>query len=180
MECTSRKLAKNLVSRNARLGESCDFLLPTMSSEKVPASTPQFTSTLLSDVYPIYPSVGKCFHKQPVEYPTPLDQPIVEYGAPPVGFIYFEKSKSMSLTTQLSSDETPKASALLSDVLVDKAWCHSYSPTQTAFNKSTGYPENFFMYFKKVNTLHILFSLGPDQLRMFPEELSSVQDSELA
>ena len=152
-------------------------LLATSHVFREGVSTPQFTSTLLSDVYP---SVGKCFHKQSVEHPTPLDQPIVEYGASLVGFIYFEKSKSMFLTTQLSSDETPKASALLSDVLVDKAWGHSYSPTQTAFNKSTGYPENFFMYFKKVNTLHILFSLGPDQLRMFPEELSSVQDSELA
>jgi len=47
------------------------------------------------------------------------------------------------------SDESPKAGALLSDVLTDKEWGHSYSPTQTAFNKSTGYPEPLFIYFEK-------------------------------
>ena len=63
-----------------------------MSSEKVPVFIPRFTFP--SDVYP---SVGKCFHKQPSEHPTPLDQPVVQYGASLVGFIYFEKF--MFLTT---------------------------------------------------------------------------------
>ena len=150
LECTSQKSAKKRVSRNARLGEFCDFLLPSMSSEKVPASTPQFTFP--SDVYP---SVGKYFRKQSAEHPTPLDQPIVQYGTPLVGLIYFEKS--MILTVHLSTGESPKAASLLSEVLADKAWGHSYSPTQTAFNKSTGYPETLFTYFEKVNTLPILF-----------------------
>ena len=115
-----------------------------MSSEKVGASTPRFTFS--SDVYP---SVGKCFYKQSAEHPTPLDQPIVQHGVSLVGFIYFKKS--MFLTTLLSTDETAKANALLSEVLADKEWGHSYSPTQTAFNKSTGYTEPLFVYFEKVN-----------------------------
>ena len=86
----------------------------------------------------------------------------------------------MFLTTRLSSDETPKAAALLSDVLADKEWGHSYSPTQTAFNKSTGYPEPLFVYFEKVNSLHICLLQVLTDFRMFPEELSSVQDSQLA
>ena len=65
--------------------------------------------------------------------------------------------------TQLSSDETPKALVHLSEVLADKEWGHSYSPVQTAFNKSTGYPEPLFVYFEKVSTLHILFSSGTDR-----------------
>jgi hypothetical protein len=69
----------------------------------------------------------------------------------------------MFLTTYLSTDETPKATALLSEVLADKEWGHSYSPTQTAFNKSTGYPETLFDYFEKVNALHNLFSSGTDR-----------------
>ena len=69
----------------------------------------------------------------------------------------------MFLMTLLSTDETPKATALLSDVLADKAWGHSYSPTQTAFNKSTGYPDPIFIYFEKMNTLHILFSSATDR-----------------
>ena len=156
LECTSQKSAKKLVSRNARLGEFWDFLLPTTSSEKVPASTPWFTFS--SDVYP---SVGKCFHKQSAEHPTPLDQHIVQYGASLVGFIYFEKS--MFLTTQLSTDESVKAVVHLSEVLADKTWGHSYSPTQTAFNKSTGYPEPLFIYYEKVNTLHILSPPSADR-----------------
>jgi len=56
-----------------------------MFSEKVPVSTPCFT--FLSDVYL---SVGKRFHKQSAEHPTPFNQPIVQYGASLVGFIYFE------------------------------------------------------------------------------------------
>ena len=51
-----------------------------------PASTPRFTFS--SDVYP---SVRKCFHKQSAEHPTSLDQPIVQYGASLVGFIYLKK-----------------------------------------------------------------------------------------
>jgi hypothetical protein len=50
-----------------------------------PSSAPRFTFS--SDVYP---SVGKRFHKQSAEHPTPLDQPIVQYGASLVSFIYFE------------------------------------------------------------------------------------------
>ena len=137
-----------------------------------PAFTPQFTFS--SDVYS---SVGKRFHKQSAEHPTSLDQPIVQHGASFVGFIYFEKS--LFLMTQLSTDETPKAVALLSEVLADKEWGHSYSPSQTAFNKFTGYPEPYFAYLEKVNTLHFFFQTLTD-LRMFPEELSLVQDSELA
>ena len=57
-----------------------------MSSEKVPVSTPRFTS--LSD---LHPSVGKRFYKQSAEYPAPFNQPIVQYGASLVGFIYFEQ-----------------------------------------------------------------------------------------
>ena len=158
LECTSQKLARKLVSRNARLGEFCDFLLPTMSSKKVPASTPRSNSTFLSDVYP---SVGKRIHKQSVEHSTPLDQHIVQYGASLVGFIYFEKS--MFLTTQLSTDESVKAVVHLSEVLADKTWGHSYSPTQTAFNRSTGYPEPLFIYYEKVNTLHILSPPSADR-----------------
>ena len=123
---------------------------------------------------------GKCFHKQSAEHPTPLDQPIDRYRASLVGLIYFEKS--VFLMTQLSTDETVKATALLSEVLADKTWGHSYSPTQTAFNKSTGYPGPWpsSMYFQKVNTVHILFLQALTNLRMFPEELSSLQESELA
>jgi len=58
-----------------------------MSSEKVPVSTPGFS--FLSDVYP---SVGKRFHKQSAEHPTPLKQPIVQSRASLVGLIYFEES----------------------------------------------------------------------------------------
>jgi len=47
------------------------------------------------------------------------------------------------------TDEAPKIIALLSEVLADKAWGHSYSPTQTAFNKYTGYPGPLFIYFEK-------------------------------
>jgi len=43
----------------------------------------------LSDVYP---SVGKRFHKQSVEHPTPLNQSIVQSKASLVDFIYFEES----------------------------------------------------------------------------------------
>ena len=86
----------------------------------------------------------------------------------------------MFLTIQLSTDETSKAVTLLSEVLADKKWGHSYSPTQTAFNKSTGYPEPLFVYFEKVNTLHICFLQALTDLRMFPEELNSVQDLDLA
>ena len=64
----------------------------------------------------------------------------------------------MFLTTYLSTDETQKAIVLLSEVLADKAWGHSYSPSQTTFNRSTGYTEPQFMYYEKVNTLYILFS----------------------
>jgi hypothetical protein len=126
-----------------------------MSSEKVPVSTPSFT--FLSDVDP---SVGKCFHKQSTEHPTPLNQPIVQYGASLVGFVYVKKP--MFLTIWLSTDEVQKAAVLLSEVLGDKAWGHSYAPTQTAFNKSTGYPEPLFIYYEKVNTLYILFSSWTD------------------
>ena len=42
---------------------------------EVPISTPRFT--FLSDVYP---SVGKRFHKQSAEHPTPFNQPNVQYG----------------------------------------------------------------------------------------------------
>ena len=52
-----------------------------------PSSTHRFTTTFSSDMYP---SVRKCFHKQSVEHSTPLDQPIVQYGASLVGFIYLE------------------------------------------------------------------------------------------
>ena len=150
------EIGKKLASRNARLGEFCDFLLLTMSSKKVFVSTPR--STFLSDVYP---SIGKCFHEQSAEHPAPLDQPIVQYGASLVGVIYLEKP--MFLTTLLSTDESPKALVHLSEVLADKAWGHSYSPTQTAFNKSTGYPEPVFIYLEKVNTLHIFLSSGTDR-----------------
>ena len=126
----------------------------------------------------MYPSVGKCFHKQSAEHATPLGQPIVQYRASLVGFIYF--GKSIFLKIHLSTDETPKAAALLSEVLADKAWGHSYSPTQTAFNKSTGYPGTILTYFEKVNTLDSCFLRALTDLRMFPEELSSVQDSDLA
>ena len=49
-----------------------------------------YTSIYISS--DVYLSVGKCFHKQSAEHPTPLEQPIVQYGASFVGFIYFEKS----------------------------------------------------------------------------------------
>ena len=127
-----------------------------MSSEKVPISTPRFTCS--SDVYL---SVRKCFHKQSAEHPTPFNQPNVQYGASLVGFIYFEEW--IFLTIYLSTDEGQKAAVLLSEVLRDKAWGHSYSPTQTAFNKSTGFPEPLFIYYEKVNTLYILFSSWTDR-----------------
>ena len=38
LECTSQRSGKKPVSRNTRLGESCDFLLPNMFSEKVSVS----------------------------------------------------------------------------------------------------------------------------------------------
>ena len=63
----------------------------------------------------------------------------------------------MFLTTYSSTDEVQKSAVLLSEVLADKAWGHSYSPTQTAFNKHTGYPGPMFMYFEKVNTLYFVF-----------------------
>ena len=69
----------------------------------------------------------------------------------------------MFITTQLSTDETPKTISLLSEVLADKEWGHSYSPIQTAFNKATGYPGPLFIYFEKVDTLHVLFSIGTDR-----------------
>ena len=87
MECTSQKSGKKQVSRNARLGEFYDFLLPNMYSEKVPVSAPR--PTFLSDGDP---SVRKCFHKQSAEHPTPLNQPIVQSRISLVGFICFEKS----------------------------------------------------------------------------------------
>ena len=88
----------------------------------------------------------------------------------------------MFLMIYLSTDETPKATALLSEVLADKAWGHSYSPTQTAFNKSTGYPEPLFIYYQKVLRTYCTFCFLQvlTDLRMFPEELSLAQDSELA
>jgi hypothetical protein len=58
-----------------------------MSFEKVLASTPRFTFS--SDAYP---SVGKRFHKQSAEHPTPFNQPIVQSRASLVGCIYFEGS----------------------------------------------------------------------------------------
>jgi len=59
----------------------------------------------------------------------------------------------MFLMIYLSTDEGQKSAVLLSEVLADKAWGHSYSATQTAFNKYSGYPEPFFIYLEKVNTL---------------------------
>ena len=86
----------------------------------------------------------------------------------------------MFLTIYLSTDEAQKSAVLLSEVLADKAWGHSYAANQTAFNKYSGYPEPLFIYFEKVNTFYILFRQWLTGLRMFPEELSSVQDSDLA
>jgi len=82
LECTYQRSGKKQVLRNARLAEYCDFLLPIISSEKVSVSTPHFTSS-----FDVNPSVGKCFCEQSIEYPTPLNQPIVQYGAALVSFI---------------------------------------------------------------------------------------------
>ena len=86
----------------------------------------------------------------------------------------------MFLTIYLSTGESQKAAVFLSEVLADKACGHSYAPNQTAFNKYSGYPEPMFIYFEKANTFYVLFRHGLTGLRMFPEELSSVQDSDLA
>jgi len=59
----------------------------------------------------------------------------------------------MFLTICLSTDEGQKSAVLLSEVLADKDWGHSYSATQAAFNKYSGYPEPFFIYLEKVNSL---------------------------
>ena len=48
----------------------------------------------------MYLSVGKHFCKQSAEYPTPLKKPIVQHGACFVGFIYFEISMFLTITTQ--------------------------------------------------------------------------------
>ena len=43
------------------------------------------------------PSVGKRFHKQSVEHPTPFNQPIVQSRASLVGFIYFEERNFLTI-----------------------------------------------------------------------------------
>ena len=86
----------------------------------------------------------------------------------------------MFLKIYLSTDESQKSAVLLSEVLADKAWGHSYAANQTAFNKYSGYPEPMFIYFEKVNTFHILFRHGLIGLRILPKELSVVQDLDLA
>ena len=86
----------------------------------------------------------------------------------------------MFLTIYFSTEDSQKSAVLLSEVLADKAWGHSYVANQTAFNKYSGYPEPMFIYFEKVNTFYILSRHILTRLRMFPEELSVVQDSDLA
>ena len=104
------------------------------------------------------PSVGKRFCKQSAEHPTPLNQPIVQYGASLVGLFYVEKCTRMTLTIYLSTDEVQKSAVLLSEVLADKAWGHSYSANQTAFTKYSGSPDPMFIYYEKVNTfLYFVF-----------------------
>ena len=174
LECTSQKSAKRRVLRNARLGEFCDFFLPTMSSEKVPASIPRFISSSY-----VYPSVGKCFHKQSAEHATPLDQPVVQYGTSLVGFIYF--AKYMFLTTLLRTDETPKAAALLSEYSQTKCGAtHIPYPKQLLTNLLGTL--NLYSSISKRWTQCTCYFLQAliDFTRMLTEELSSVQDSDLA
>ncbi|KAF9544584.1 S-adenosyl-L-methionine-dependent methyltransferase [Agrocybe pediades] len=47
------------------------------------------------------------------------------------------------------TDECMKSNVLLSDVLADKEWGHSYATNQTAFNKYANYPDPVFVYFEK-------------------------------
>ena len=49
-----------------------------------------------------------------------------------------------------STDECIKSNVLLSDVLADKEWGHSYAANQTAFNKYANYPDPLFIYYDKV------------------------------
>ena len=128
-----------------------------MSSKKVPLSTPRFILSSDGD-----PSVGKRFCKQSAEHPTTLNQFFVLSRASLVGFIYFEKSMFL-MSYLLSTDEVQKSTVLLSEILADKAWSHSYSPTQTAFNKYSGYPDPLFIYYEKVNAFDILFSSWTDR-----------------
>jgi hypothetical protein len=46
------------------------------------------------------------------------------------------------------TDEVAKSTILLSDVLADKEWGHSYAPNHTTFNKCSGYPDPLFVYFE--------------------------------
>ncbi|KAH9483231.1 3-O-methyltransferase 2 [Psilocybe cubensis] len=46
------------------------------------------------------------------------------------------------------TDECQKSTVLLSDVLADKEWGHSYAPNHTAFNKYTGFPDPLFVYYE--------------------------------
>lgn len=74
----------------------------------------------------------------------------------------------MFLMTQLGPDETPKVHA---NVLADKSMGHSYPPTQTAFFQQIYWVlrTSLFIYYEKVNTLHILLFQAPTDLWIFPE-----------
>ena len=87
----------------------------------------------------------------------------------------------MFLKIYLSTDESQKSAVLISDLLADKEWGHSYAANHSPFNKYSGYPEPIFTYFEKVNSFYILLRHGlTDLTRMFLKERSAAQDSDLA
>ncbi|PPR07611.1 hypothetical protein CVT24_004164 [Panaeolus cyanescens] len=62
--------------------------------------------------------------------------------------IQYLSSNPLSSLNLHFTDEVAKSSAVLSDVLADKEWGHSYSPCHTPFNKYSGYAEPLFVYFE--------------------------------
>ncbi|KAF9040755.1 S-adenosyl-L-methionine-dependent methyltransferase [Panaeolus papilionaceus] len=64
-----------------------------------------------------------------------------------LSILYLSSNPLSSLNLHFT-DEVAKSTILLSEVLADKEWGHSYSPCHTPFNRYSGYTDPLFVFFE--------------------------------